>query len=286
MLSTLLECEVLDLVIEQQEIVAVDEGRGLKLYRLDFSALLVNEQGEKQKVLIELQKSKLPTNVLRFRSYLGENYAKRETIKNELGLEETKIYPIISIYLLGYNVTDIPYLAVNIDNKITNTVTKEEVTVNSDFIDLLTHKTRVIQVRRLSEKRLSRLEQFLMLFDQAHVTSERFILDLGEVPKDFQDIANYLEEPLKDENFRRNLKAEQEIDEIFSHQEAELARKDEALREARQREEEARQREEEAKQQQQFIQLQFAKHLLATDVPIEQIVQMTGLTEEVVRNLK
>ncbi|NJL73844.1 MAG: hypothetical protein HC892_01210, partial [Saprospiraceae bacterium] len=77
-LSTLLECEVLDLVIEQQEIVAVDEGRGLKLYRLDFSALLVNEQGEKQKVLIELQKSKLPTNVLRFRSYLGENYAKRE----------------------------------------------------------------------------------------------------------------------------------------------------------------------------------------------------------------
>ncbi|NJL76924.1 MAG: hypothetical protein HC892_19785, partial [Saprospiraceae bacterium] len=125
-------------------------------------------------------------------------------------------------------------------------------------------------------------------------------LDLGEVPKDFQDIANYLEEPLKDENFRRNLKAEQEIDEIFSHQEAELARKDEALREARQREEEARQREEEArqreeearqkeeeaKQRQQFIQLQFAKHLLATDVPIEQIVQMTGLTEEVVTTLK
>ena len=245
--------------------------------------------------------------------------------------------------------TDIPYLAINIDNKITNTVTKEEVTVNSDFIDLLTHKTRVIQVRRLSQDRLSRLEQFLMLFDQAHITSERFVLELEEIPKDFQDIANYLEEPLKDEDFRRKLKAEQEIDEIFSHQEAELARKDEALREAKQREEEARQiaeeakqreeeerknaqlarqiaeearqreeeerknarlarqreeearqreeeerknaqlarqREEEAKQQQRLFQLQFAKHLVATGVPIAQIVEMTGLTEDVIMNLK
>ena len=231
--------------------------------------------------------------------------------------------------------TDIPYLAINIDNKITNTVTKEEVTVNSDFIDLLTHKTRVIQVRRLSQDRLSRLEQFLMLFDQAHITSERFVLELEEIPKDFQDIANYLEEPLKDEDFRRKLKAEQEIDEIFSHQEAELARKDEALREAKQREEEARkiaeeakqreeearkiaeeakqreeearqrgeeerknaqlarqiseearQKEEEAKQQQRLFQLQFAKHLVATGIPIAQIVEMTGLTEDVIMNLK
>ncbi len=299
-LSTLLECEVLELVIEQQEIVTVDEIRGLKLYRLDFSAVIVDEQGMKQKVLIELQKSKLPTNILRFRSYLGENYGKREIVKNELGLEETRVYPIISIYLLGYNVIDIPYLAINIDNKITNTVTKEEITVNSDFIDLLTHKTRVIQIRRLSKERRSRLEQFLMLFNQAYITSDHYILDLEEVPEAFQDIANYLEEPLKDEAFRKKLKAEQEIDEIFSHQEAELAKKDELLREAIQREEaakeaaeeerkkaqQAKQREEEAKQQQQMLQIQFAKHLLATGVPIAQIVQMTGLTEDLVTNLR
>ncbi len=312
-LSTLLECEVLELVVEQQEIVTVDEIRGLKLYRLDFSAVIVDEDGKKQKVLIELQKSKLPTNVLRFRSYLGENYVKREIVKNELGLEQTRVYPIISIYLLGYNVIDIPYLAINIDNKITNTVTKEEITVNSDFIDLLTHKTRVIQIRRLSKERRSRLEQFLMLFNQAYITSDHYILDLEEVPEAFQDIANYLEEPLKDEAFRKKLKAEQEIDEIFSHQEAELAKKDELLREAqqkaeeaqqnaeeakqkaeeerknaqqaKQRAEEAQQREEEAKQQQQMLQIQFAKHLLATGVPIAQIVQMTGLTEDVITNL-
>ena len=32
-LSTLLECEVMELTIEQQEVVVVDESRGLKLYR-------------------------------------------------------------------------------------------------------------------------------------------------------------------------------------------------------------------------------------------------------------
>ena len=218
-------------------------------------------------------------------------------------------------------------IAINIDNKITNTVTKEELTLHSDFIRLLTHRTRVIQVRRLSEKRLSRLEQFLMLFDQEHITNERYILDLEEVPEDFQDIANYLQEPLMDESFRKKLKAEQEIDDIFNLQEAELASKEEELKEARQmaeeakqreeeerknaqlakqreelakqreeeerqnaqlarqREEEARQREEEARVQQQKLQTQFAKHLLSTGVPIAQIVQMTGLSEDVIMNL-
>ncbi|MEM9848848.1 MAG: hypothetical protein AAF847_13255, partial [Bacteroidota bacterium] len=56
-LSTLLECEVLELSIEQQEIVLVDETKGLRLYRLDFSALILDELGNKKKVLIELQKS-------------------------------------------------------------------------------------------------------------------------------------------------------------------------------------------------------------------------------------
>ncbi|NJN78658.1 MAG: hypothetical protein HC803_10330 [Saprospiraceae bacterium] len=201
-----MECEVLELTVEQQELIAIDEKRNLKLYRLDFSAVIINEQGKKQKVLIELQKSKLPTNLLRFRTYLGENYTKKETIKDISGKEDVKIYPIISIYILGYNVVDIPYLAVNIDNKITNTVTKEEVNVNSDFIELLTHKTRIIQVRRLSEERRTRLEQFLILFNQSYVTSEKYILDLKEVPEEFNDIANYLGTVVQDENFRNQLK--------------------------------------------------------------------------------
>lgn len=278
-ISTLLGCEVLELVIEQQEFVAVDKNRGLKLYRLDFSAIIINEQGKKQKVLIELQKSKLATNLLRFRTYLGASYTKQDVITSRLGLEETQVYPIISIYILGYNVADIPYLAVNIDNKITNAVTKKEITVNSNFIELLTHKTRIIQIRRLKKKRQSSLERFLLLFNQAWITNNRYILDLKEIPDEFRDIVNYLGIPAQDEAFRNQLKGEEAIEAIFRGQDAALARKDEAL-------EAAEQRAQEAEQKAEVIQLQFAKHLLQMGKSIDEIVQITGLGKELILTLK
>ncbi len=271
-LSTLLECEVIELAVEQQEVITVNKYRGFKLYRLDFSAIIINEYGEKQKVLIELQKSKLPTNLLRFRTYLGESYSKKEVVTNALGEEENKAYPIISIYILGYNVIDIPYLAVNIDNKITNAVTKKEVKVASDFIGLLTHKTRIIQIRRLKTERQSRLEQFLLLFNQSWATSDKFILNLEEIPEEFRDIVNYLGGPVQDEQFRNQLKGEEEIDDIFKNQEAQLVRQKEELKEAKQREEKA-------KQKQQAMQIQFAKHLLQQNTPIAETIKITGLEE-------
>ncbi len=292
-LSTLIECEILELSIEQQEIVSVDEFRGLKLYRLDFSALIINEEGEQQQVLIELQKSKLPTNLLRFRTYLGENYSKRSTIKTESNQEEVKMYPIISIYILGYNVVDIPYLSVSIDNKITDTVSREEVNIKSNFIELLTHKTRIIQIRRLSEHRRNRLEEFLSLFNQSYVTSEKYILDIQDVPESFSDVANYLGQPLQDDSFRKQLRGEEEIDAIFRNQEAKLAMIEEELKatkqreeEAKQKEEEAKQREEEAKQRERRIKEQFARHLLQQGSSVDMISALTGLSPEEISILK
>ena len=303
-ISTLLECEVLELFVEQQELIAVNKKRGLKLYRLDFSAIILDENGKKQKVLIELQKSKLPTNTLRFRTYLGESYTKKEVVKDKLGLEETKVYPIISIYILGYNVVDIPYLCINIDNRITDTVTKKEVAINSDFVELLTHKTRIIQVRRLTEKRRSRLEQFLTLFNQAWVTSEKYILDLEEIPDEFQDIVNYLGVPVQDDIFRNQLKGEEEIDAIFRNQEAKLAMSQEALIQAKRLKLEAEEkvalveREKiEAEEKAALIerekieaekeltklqdaQTQLIKHLLQIGTSISQVAILTGLDEE------
>lgn len=281
-LSTLLECEVLELSVEQQEIVAVNQARELKLYRLDFSAIILDEHSNKQKVLIELQKSKLPTNALRFRTYLGESYTKRELIINSLGLEEEKAYPIISIYILGYNVVDIPYLSISIDNKIRNTVTREEVEVNSDFIDLLTHKARIIQIRRLAEKRKSRLEQFLMLFNQAYITSERFILDLDEIPEAFSDVANYLSGPVQDEAFRNQLKGEEEIDMIFNNQEAELARAKDELEQSKEELLKEQQEKEAALQKIEKLQnnqIEIARHLLQTGMETSKITNLTGLKE-------
>ncbi|MFK7982782.1 MAG: hypothetical protein AB8G86_22570 [Saprospiraceae bacterium] len=144
--------------------------------------------------------------------------------------------------------------------------------VKSEFIDLLTHKTQIIQIRRLKAERQSSLERFLLLFNQSWVTADKFILELEEIPEEFSDIVNYLGGPVRDEAFRKQLKGEEEKNDIFKNQEVQLARYKEALTAA--------------KQQQQAMQIQFAKHLLQKNTSITEIIKITGLEESVILTLK
>ena len=177
-LSVILEKDVLELELSQQEVVVEDVERRFTLYRLDFKAVIMDETGRKETVLIELQKSKLPTNILRFRHYLGMAYTQKTKVKNpETRVEQDGALPIISIYILGYNLEDIPHAAIKVNHKITDMSSREELDLKSDFLDLLNHTCCVLQVRRLPERRRSRIEQFLTLFNQAWVMEEKYILD-------------------------------------------------------------------------------------------------------------
>ncbi|MEI7727812.1 MAG: hypothetical protein WCK09_22085, partial [Bacteroidota bacterium] len=79
-LSVILDVEVTEVTLSQQETILPDERRGLTLFRLDFKAIIKEADGRKKTVLIELQKSKYPTDIQRFRNYLGANYM---TTKND-----------------------------------------------------------------------------------------------------------------------------------------------------------------------------------------------------------
>jgi hypothetical protein len=221
-LSVILEKEVLELELAQQEVVIEDQERRFTLYRLDFKALVRDENGRQEAVLIELQKSKLPTNVLRFRNYLGLSYTQKANAPEASGKRD-EVLPIISIYILGYNIEDIPVLATKVDRRIIDMSRHEELHIESDFIDLLTHTCYVLQVRRLPGERRSRIERFMTLFNQAWVAEEKFILDLEDVPEEFKDIAEYLQRPLKEEELRAKLRAEEEVEALFAMQEAEKA---------------------------------------------------------------
>jgi hypothetical protein len=312
-LSVILEKEVLSLELAQQEVVVEDEERRFTLYRLDFKALIRDENGKQETVLIELQKSKLPTNALRFRNYLGLSYAQKPkslTVEKE-GQELT--LPIISIYILGYNVADIPVLATKVDRKIIDMSKHEELNIESDFINLLTHTCYILQVRRLPPHRLSRIERFMTLFNQTWIAEEGYILNLEEVPEEFKDIAEYLQKPLAEEELQRKLRAEEELEELFALQEAEKERlrsiaeaerkgkeeerrqKEEERRqkeeERRQKEEERRQKEEERRQKELALDkakestLKLARLLLKTGASIPEIAQETGLPEEEIRGI-
>jgi hypothetical protein len=245
-LSVILEKEVLELELAQQEVVVEDQERRFTLYRLDFRAVVRDADGRQEAVLIELQKSKLPTNVLRFRNYLGLSYSHRPAT-GEGAL------PIITIYILGYNVEDIPVMAAKVDRRITDLSRHEELHIQSDFIGLLTHTCYVLQVRRLPGERQSRIERFMTLFNQAWVAEEKFILDLEEVPEEFKDVAEYLQRPLREEDIRARLRIEEEVEELFALQEAEKAELAKRLEEGlRQKEELAKRLEEGLRQKEEL----------------------------------
>ena len=269
-LSVILDKEVLEVSLGQQETVVLDEKRNFTLFRLDFVAVIKEKSGRNKKVLIELQKSKYPTDILRFRTYLGMNYAKADKVSKVGTRIVKKTYPIITIYILGYNLDDLPYMAVTVNHEVINSVDKKRVNVNGFFIEPLTHRSHIIiQVLRLPEERRTRLEKFLTLFNQAWITEERYILDLQDVPEEFEDIAKYLEGAAMDATFRRQLEAEEEIDTIFDEQEAKFLKQ---IEEVKQREGEAKQREEEERKNVILI----IKNLIKSGIGIEETSKLTN----------
>jgi len=292
-LSVILEKEVVELDLSQQEHVLEGNTGRFTLYRLDFKAVIVDANGRRETVLIELQKSKLPTNVERFRNYLGFAYVQKKRPKKAV----SSALPIISIYILGYNVEDIPAVALKIGNNIVDMTRQEEMYIKSDFIDLLTHTTYIFQVLRLPEQRRSRIEQFLTFFNQAWVMEHKYIIDLKEVPEEFQDIAAYLQRPLLDEELLAQLLLEEESETLFAIQEAERQQmKDlkESLedmkiqeQELRAKEQEARAKEQEARAKEQeaiakFLRsaIKLARVMRQMGASDAEILEETGLSEE------
>jgi len=287
-LSVILDVEVDEVKLENQETVLTYERKLLTLFRLDFKAVIKESDGSRKTVLIELQKSKFPTDIQRFRNYLGSAYLEKddapENMVEEPRVEYAKPYPIITIYILGYNLDDLPYLAVTLASTslshpgdIVNAVNKEKILVKSFFIEQLTHQSHIIQVRRIPEKRRTRLEKFLVFFNQAWCTENGFIIDLQEVPREFTDIAHYLQGPVMDETFRRNLVAEDQLDQIFEQQEKKYLRKIEEFE--KQKEEERRLKEEERRQKESLAR-KLAVQMKKSGMPNDEIIRETGLTSD------
>ena len=315
-LSIILDVPVLEVTLGHQETHFPNDRNQLSLFRLDFRAVVKEADGSLKTVLIELQKSKHKVDIERFRSYLGANYLAKnkdgETAA-EPDIDYHGTYPIITIYILGYNLPDLPYMAVTVNREIINSVSKERLDVKSFFIEHLTHQSHVIQVKRLPEKRRSRLEKFFMLFNQDWRTDTDYILDIPQVPEGFIDMAKYLQMPLLDDQFRRNMLAEEEIreeeailrkqiadgekqliDAEEKRKDAEKKRKDaeekrkdaeEKRKDAEEKRKEAEEREHKEHRQKVLLAAKFALHLKQTGTSIEDIMKITGLSHDEIGGL-
>ncbi|MCL2597470.1 MAG: hypothetical protein FWD66_07405 [Paludibacter sp.] len=183
----------------------------LTVYRLDFSAKIKLPDGQHKVIIIEMQKADLPTDIMRFRRYLGEQYIDSENrIAEEDEVDAMQIY---AIYFLGkeLGIYDTPVLSISPEVK--DVSTGEIVGESSKFIDGLNHKSWIVQISCLKERRRNELEQLLSVFDQSNRTSDNHILNVKEeyFPEKFRPIIRRLKGAAGNSTVKKQMKEEDEI---------------------------------------------------------------------------
>lgn len=161
-LSALLKVEVLAVEVRPHE-YSDDTHDNLSVFRIDFGATIRDAEGNKKLILIELQKTWLETETLRFRQYLGVHYSNPKNMQSD-----GSALPMVAVYILGHKVGDIeePVLYVNHQSLDYdgNIVTKG---LPNSFVDSLTHNSIIVQIPRLHGHINNRLDMVLSIFDQS-----------------------------------------------------------------------------------------------------------------------
>jgi len=221
-ISTIIKQNVVSLDLKPQESTVELKIGSLTVYRLDFAAKIETPQGLKT-VLIEIQKAKLGTDVMRFRKYLGEQYLsedntyKIKSIKKHgnkvVELEETKAIPILSIYFLGYPLEHFHVPVIRVQRDCYNDATDEKLEGSEEFIECLTHDSYIIQVPYLKDAQKTELERMLGVFDQSKKTTDRKVLNIREedYPGKYRPIIRRLQRAIAEPGFRKKMDIEDEI---------------------------------------------------------------------------
>jgi hypothetical protein len=219
-LSTILEEEIQSLELKPQESTN-EKWNGINLLRFDFKAIINKKDGSKQKVLIELQKAKQAFDVMRFRRYLGDNYRKEDDLINQNDENHKKPLSIVTIYILGFSLDNIPSAVIKINRIYTDVVTKEVLDIKDDFVELLTHDSYLIQVKKLPIQARSKLESVLQIFSPGFKSnSDKHQLDFqGDYDNPLvKKIIDRLGRAVVNDNIRDMMDVEDELDRTFNRQ--------------------------------------------------------------------
>ncbi|MCP4149785.1 MAG: hypothetical protein GY757_18715 [bacterium] len=211
---------------------------GFKVFHLDFIAKIRNKDGNYKNVLIELQKSNLPFNIMRFRKYLGGQYQKEDEVLADDGSVTRGPLPILTIYFLGFRISKELPAAIKVARNYIDILKGTEIHGQNDFIEKLSHDSYVIQIPQLQVKLRNRLEYVLSVFQQEKFTDESHHLksyDHETSDALMQKILKQLQKAAGDDKLRRQLELEEmammEYESAFGDMQRSLKEKDDALRE-------------------------------------------------------
>lgn len=208
LISNLLGVEITKLELRPQEFSSNIANKTLTVYRIDFKAEIVLKNNEKLVVLIEIQKAKFTTDLIRFRKYLGEQYT---SIQNTIEKDgETLPLPIITIYFLGYgldNNKDIPIIRVK--RQYLDNYNNDKLEGKETFIETLTHDSIIVQIPALKKQRRNDLEKALSVFEACKI--QEVSINENDYPEKYKPVIRQLIKAITNEQIRKTMEVEDEI---------------------------------------------------------------------------
>jgi hypothetical protein len=205
------------------------------IFRLDFMATVRDGDGNRRRILIEIQKSWDNVDVMRFRKYLGEQYTRVDMIDGK----ET-VLPITTVYILGNNIAEVDCPCVRVGRAYIDMINRQPIRTKSEFIETLTHDSYVIQAGRISDVRYTtNLDRLLSIFEQKYfiVTNSGVRKEYPYQPEDenMQLITDLLYEMGADPAKRKEIEDEEEalriVANIYKEKEKKLKDQEKAIEE-------------------------------------------------------
>ena len=300
-LSALLKKEVVHVTVRPHEYSNTTRDT-LSMFRIDFAATVREKEGNEIKdriVLIELQKTWLNTETLRFRQYLGAQYNNKNNIRE--ADEKGFAYPMVAVYLLGHKVGNIKEPIVYVNHDVFDYNGNVVADGNAEpFVESLTHNSIIVQIPRLQGNVNNRLEKVLSVFDQTNVEGDtQQVLKIDEDKyaddNDMMYVLHKLTAAAANSEMRQDMNVEDEFYKAIEDRDTAIMQRDKILKEQReqisqqseqisQQSEQLSQQSEQLSQQSEQISQQseqlknMAKALSASGLSNEQISQMTGMS--------
>ena len=293
-LSALLKKEVVHVTVRPHEYCNTTRDT-LSMFRIDFAATVREKEGNKIKdriVLIELQKTWLNTETLRFRQYLGAQYNNKNNIRE--ADEKGFAYPMVAVYLLGHKVGNIKEPIVYVNHDVFDYNGNVVAEGNTEpFVESLTHNSIIVQIPRLQGNVNNRLEKVLSVFDQTNVEGDtQQVLKIDEDKyandNDMMYVLHKLTAAAANSEMRQDMNVEDEFYKAIEDRDTAIMQRDKILKEQSkqlsQQSEQLSQQSEQLSQQSEQLK-NMAKALSASGLSNDQISQMTGMSVAEVTHL-
>ena len=240
-LAALLKKKVIDVKIRRNEYANLTRRESISMFRIDFAATVLDGDNKPHLMLVELQKTWLPTETLRFRRYLALQYNNEENMLKEE--HEKYAIPMVAIYLLGHRVGKIEEPVIYVNHHAYNYDGKKvEEGIPDPFVESLQHDSIIVQIPLLHGRVNNRLEKVLCLFDQTNVADNKKVIKVDdkqfEGDNDMEYIVRRLQSAAADPDMRYQMNAEDEFfkelearDSLIMEKDGQLKEKDGQLKE-------------------------------------------------------